>query len=86
MSCHFILMLHSRGSRTEHPVDPRYVGVRGTQCLLLILSKQGVDSLRGNAFHFNQNFLRMQKESIDILRNTNDHGTLFFLTHITSLY
>lgn len=72
----------------EHSIQwtPGVWKFRETQCSFLVLSKPGVDSPRGHAFHLNQNFLRLQKESSGILRNTNDQGTLFFLTHVTSLY
>lgn len=87
VSYHLILLLHSGCSLiTAFQWASGVWECRDTQRLLLVLSKQGVDCLTGHAFHCNQNFLKMQKEGSGVMRNTNDQGTLFFLTHVTSLY
>jgi hypothetical protein len=39
-----------------------------------------------HAFGSNQNFLQMQREGNDALRNTHDQGNIYFLTHVPSLY
>lgn len=87
VSCLLLPLLHSEFSlSTAFWQTPDVWKCRDTQCLLLVLSKQGVDCPTGHAFHCNQNFLRMQKEDSGVMRNTNDQRTLFLLTHVTSLY